>query len=72
MVVVELAALVVGEIGPVAVVPVVLDEDDERIEVVKGPQSTLYGTDAMGGVINVITRSPAEGMLGAALTATGG
>ena len=44
----------------------------ERIEVVKGPQSTLYGTDAMGGVINVITRSPVEGMLGAALTATGG
>jgi outer membrane receptor for ferrienterochelin and colicins len=28
----------------------------ERVEIVKGPQSTLYGTDAMGGVINVITR----------------
>jgi outer membrane receptor for ferrienterochelin and colicins len=28
----------------------------ERIEVVKGPQSTLYGTDAMGGVINIVTR----------------
>ncbi len=28
----------------------------ERIEVVKGPQSTLYGTDAMGGVINLVTR----------------
>jgi len=28
----------------------------ERIEVVKGPQSVLYGTDAMGGVINIITR----------------
>jgi len=28
----------------------------ERIEVVKGPRSTLYGTDAIGGVVNVITR----------------
>jgi outer membrane receptor for ferrienterochelin and colicins len=30
----------------------------ERVEVVKGPQSTLYGSEAMGGVINIITRSP--------------
>ena len=30
----------------------------DHIEVVKGPRSTLYGTDAIGGVINVITRSP--------------
>ncbi|TNH44064.1 ligand-gated channel protein [Photorhabdus luminescens] len=28
----------------------------ERIEVVRGPMSSLYGSDAMGGVINVITR----------------
>jgi vitamin B12 transporter len=28
----------------------------ERIEVVKGPRSTLYGSDAIGGVVNVITR----------------
>ena len=28
----------------------------ERIEVIRGPMSTLYGADAMGGVINVITR----------------
>ncbi|MBI0009302.1 TonB-dependent receptor plug domain-containing protein, partial [Bartonella sp. M0193] len=28
----------------------------ERIEVVRGPMSSLYGSDAMGGVINIITR----------------
>ncbi|GAA3710103.1 TonB-dependent receptor [Sphingomonas cynarae] len=30
----------------------------ERIEVVRGPMSSLYGSDAIGGVINVITRRP--------------
>ena len=28
----------------------------ERIEVIRGPMSTLYGSDAVGGVINIITR----------------
>jgi outer membrane receptor protein involved in Fe transport len=30
----------------------------ERIEILRGPNSVLYGTDAFGGVINVITRQP--------------
>lgn len=32
----------------------------ERVEVVRGPSSVLYGSDAIGGVINVITRVPTE------------
>jgi iron complex outermembrane receptor protein len=32
----------------------------ERVEVVKGPNSTLWGVNAFGGVINVITKSPFE------------
>ena len=33
----------------------------ERIEVLRGPQSAIYGSDAMGGVINIITRAPKDG-----------
>jgi outer membrane receptor for ferrienterochelin and colicins len=33
-------------------------ESVERIEVVRGPMSALYGADATGGVINVITKAP--------------
>lgn len=31
-------------------------ESIERVEAVRGPMSSLYGSDAMGGVINVITK----------------
>jgi vitamin B12 transporter len=34
-----------------------LTQDIQRVEVLRGPQSGLYGSDAVGGVINVITNS---------------
>lgn len=33
-------------------------EDIERIEIIEGPMSVIYGTDALGGVVNVITKKP--------------
>ncbi|HRO58198.1 MAG TPA: TonB-dependent receptor [Burkholderiaceae bacterium] len=43
----------------------------ERIEVIRGPMSTLYGSEALGGVINIITRQPTDRWIGAAsLTGT--
>jgi vitamin B12 transporter len=39
-------------------------ENIERIEVLKGPQSTLWGTDAIGGVVSITTKSPEEGLGG--------
>ena len=42
-------------------------EHIEQIEIVTGPTSSLYGADAVGGVINVITKQPsAEGFNGSA------
>jgi vitamin B12 transporter len=35
-----------------------------RIEIVRGPQSPLYGSDAMAGVVNIITGATHEGRLG--------
>lgn len=35
----------------------------ERIEVVKGPAAALYGSEAMGGIINIITKNPVNAPL---------
>ena len=36
--------------------------DVARIEIVKGPRASLYGSDAIGGVINIITKKAAQGL----------
>lgn len=40
----------------------------ERIEIVKGASSALYGSEAMGGVINVITKRPKKDLFTASLS----
>ncbi len=44
-------------------------ENVEKIEVIKGPASVLYGTNAMGGVINIITKNNIEQGLKNSITA---
>lgn len=43
----------------------------ERIEVLRGPQATLYGKDAVGGVINVVTKEPTNEWTGSVGTEFG-
>lgn len=43
----------------------------DRIEVVRGPLSALYGSEALAGVVNVITRRPEERLETSALALTG-
>ncbi|KPJ87858.1 MAG: hypothetical protein AMS18_14095 [Gemmatimonas sp. SG8_17] len=49
-------------------IPALVDVSEiERVEIVRGPSSVLYGSDAIGGVVNMITRTPQDlGIHGAA------
>ena len=46
-------------------------DDIERIEVIRGPQSSMRGSDAMAGVVNIITRSASQPFSAAAFTEAG-
>lgn len=46
-------------------------DEIERVEIIRGPMSALYGSGAMGGVINVVTKAP-RGPLGGLLVVEGG
>lgn len=54
--------LVDGKEVPAYQWPRVPVESIERIEVVKGASSSLYGNNAMGGIVNIITKKPEEGI----------
>ncbi|HEY4974095.1 MAG TPA: TonB-dependent receptor, partial [Steroidobacteraceae bacterium] len=49
-----------------------LNNNIDRIEVLRGPQSTLYGSDAIGGVVNILTQRGAPGPLSLRVEAQGG
>ena len=49
-----------GDVGGENDLGLIDPQDIDHIEIVKGAQSALYGSDAMAGVVNIITRSAAE------------
>ena len=52
--------------APIFIAP----EDIERIEVIKGPASVLYGSEAIGGVVNIITKKGGDKPVGLTLSGT--
>ena len=52
---------IVGDVGGVVDLSQFPSSMLERVEIVEGPMSALYGSDALGGVVNLITRKPDPG-----------
>ncbi|MBK9181952.1 MAG: TonB-dependent receptor [Ignavibacteria bacterium] len=55
---------VVGRVAGVVDLSRISVGNVERVEVVKGPMSSMYGSDALAGVVNIITKRPANGFNG--------
>ncbi len=56
----NVSVLVDGRLSPTTDLSQIPIDIIERIEIVKGPASVLYGSSAMGGVINIITKKKGE------------
>lgn len=52
-------------VSGLAPIPLLAPEMIERIEVIKGPRASLYGSSGIAGVVNIITRQVANSRLGA-------
>ena len=50
----------------------VLANNIDRVEILRGPQSTLYGSDAIGGVVNIITKRGGDSPFALTASAEGG
>ncbi|MFC0345809.1 TonB-dependent receptor plug domain-containing protein [Epilithonimonas hispanica] len=57
---------IVSSLGTVYGLPGIPNSLVERIEIVKGPASSLYGSEAVGGLINIITKKPQNAPLATA------
>ena len=52
-----------GDVGGENDLSLIDPQNIDRIEIVRGASSALYGSDAIAGVVNIITRRPSEGLL---------
>lgn len=60
-----------NNIGPGNSIPEIDPNDLERIEVLRGPQGTLYGVGSMGGLLRFITKDPTQNDFSGNVTVTG-